>query len=105
MKFKQKRDFGLLDQLSNEIEAKRKEENKLHNVWELSFDWKECKTKDFMEQKLRYIHANPFSKKWQLCNSPVEYDHSSAKFYIEGVQGIYAVTNFMEMDDLSLIGK
>ena len=91
---------ALLLKLSSQVEAKRKANKKLHEVWELSFDWKECRSWAFVNQKLDYIHDNPCSKKWNLCNSPVEYKHSSAKFYIAGEQGIYLVTNFMEMEDV-----
>ena len=37
-----------------------------------------------------------------MVNLPEQYEHSSAKYYIEGVQGIYAVTNFMELRDIDL---
>lgn len=90
----------LLNKLSSNIEAKRKENNKHHNVWELSFDWKECIKKEFVWQKLDYIHNNPSAGKWQLAPNAIEYLHSSAKYYLTGVQGIYEVVNFMEMEDV-----
>jgi REP element-mobilizing transposase RayT len=91
---------GLLNRLNSNIEAKRKENNKQHNVWELSFDWKECRNKEFTWQKLDYIHNNPCTGKWQLAVNAVEYLHSSAKYYLTGVQGLYEVANFMEMEDV-----
>jgi len=93
----------LLTLLSIDVEAKRKQNNKQHEVWELSFDWKECRTKDFILQKLNYIHLNPCTKKWHLCNSPVDYLHSSAKFYLTCVSGFYPVSNFMELDDFEFV--
>jgi REP element-mobilizing transposase RayT len=90
----------ILQQLSDNIEINRKVNNKQHNVWELSFDWKECRTPAFTCQKLDYIHMNPCVGKWNLANAPVDYQHSSAQFYITGEQGLYTVTNFMEMDDV-----
>jgi hypothetical protein len=45
------------------VEAKRKQNNKQHEVWELSFDWKKCRTKDFILQRLNYIHLSPCTKK------------------------------------------
>jgi len=90
----------LLSQLSSAVEQKRREKNKKHNVWELSFDWKECRDKKFIDQKLDYMHNNPCSKKWNLCISPVEYIHSSAKYYIAGEQGIHSATNIAEMQDI-----
>jgi REP element-mobilizing transposase RayT len=92
----------LLQQLSNDVETKRRQNKKLHEVWELSFDWKICNSKEFTDQKLNYIHNNPCSGKWKLCNSPFEYEHSSAKYYITGAQGLYPVRNFMEMEDVNL---
>ncbi len=92
----------LLEYLRSHVEAKRKQHKKLHQVWELSFDWKECRGNEFINQKLDYIHNNPCAKKWNLCNSPVEYLHSSAQYYITGEQGFYPVTNFMIMQDVNL---
>ena len=90
----------LLEQLASNVEAARKQNNKQHEVWKLSFDWKDCRSNDFIYQKLDYMHNNPMVKKWALCNNPLEYVHSSAKFYITGEQGFYPVTNFMEMEDV-----
>jgi len=93
---------GLLKQLEEAVEAARKTKNKLHEIWKLSFDWKECIGKEFTWQKLNYMHSNPCTKKWSLSNNPFEYVHSSASFYISGAQGVYVITNFMEMEDLDL---
>jgi hypothetical protein len=90
----------LLHQLADHVEAARKENKKLHEVWEASFDWKDCRSNEFVWQKLNYMHNNSCSGKWQLALNPIEYIHSSAKFYLTGVQGIYTVTNFMEMEDV-----
>ena len=91
----------LLEQLASNVEAARKQNKKRHEVWELSFDWKDCRSNQFIYQKLDYMHRNPMVKKWTLCNNPLEYMHSSAKFYITGEQGFYPVTNFMEMEDVA----
>ena len=91
----------LLEQLASNVEAARKQNKKRHEVWELSFDWKDCRGNQFIYQKLDYMHRNPMVKKWTLCNNPLEYMHSSAKFYITGEQGFYPVTNFMEMEDVA----
>jgi REP element-mobilizing transposase RayT len=99
-RLEQNNETELLRQLNNHVEVKRKTNKKLHEVWELSFDWKECRSWEFVNQKLDYIHDNPCSKKWNICPSPVEYPHSSAKFYIAGERGVYPVTNFMEMEDV-----
>jgi REP element-mobilizing transposase RayT len=89
----------LLEQLAGGVEATRKVNKKLHEVWELSFDWKDCRSNEFVWQKLDYMHHNPCTGKWQLAVNAIEYIHSSARFYLTGVQGIYPVTNFMEMEE------
>jgi hypothetical protein len=53
-------------------------------VFQPSFDWKECRSTRFINQKLSYMHDNPCRGKWDLVGSPVEYKHSSAGFYITG---------------------
>jgi len=96
-------EMELLQLLKKNVEAKRKENKKLHNVWELSFDWKECRGWEFTNQKLDYIHTNPCSKKWDLCRNPGEYPHSSAKYYLTGEQGVYPVTSVMKMEDVDFL--
>lgn len=96
-------EMELLQLLKKNVEAKRKENKKLHNVWELSFDWKECRGREFTNQKLDYIHTNPCSKKWDLCSNPGEYPHSSAKYYLTGEQGVYPVTSVMKMEDVDFL--
>ena len=46
------------------------------------------------------MHLNPCKGKWNLSNTPEEYKHSSAKFYICGMQGVYTVTNYLELADI-----
>jgi hypothetical protein len=58
-----------------------------------------------MEQKLSYMHNNPCSGIWNLAISPVEYHHSSAKFYATGKQGVYEVTNYTALNDINLTVK
>ena len=43
----QRGEGDLLNILNSNIESKRKENKKQHNVWELSFDWKVCLSKEF----------------------------------------------------------
>lgn len=92
----------VLQQLQIAVKAKDKERNKKHEVWQDSFDWKDCRTHDFIKQKLHYIHDNPCRGKWNLAATPCDYAHSSARFYTTGEQFAYAVTNFLELDDIDL---
>ncbi|TSD67786.1 hypothetical protein FFF34_010475 [Inquilinus sp. KBS0705] len=54
-----------------------------HKAFEPSFDAKPVYSLDFLNQKLDYIHHNPVSGKWHLCNEFTDYPHSSAAFYID----------------------
>ncbi|MBS1632560.1 MAG: hypothetical protein JST10_08300 [Bacteroidetes bacterium] len=101
-RLRQNNEIELLKKLAEEVENTRKQKNKLHEVWKLSFDWKDCRSKEFINQKLNYIHNNPCGGKWNLCSSPYEYLHSSAKYYLIQEQGIYLLTNIWEMEDLEL---
>ncbi|HTC00371.1 MAG TPA: transposase [Ferruginibacter sp.] len=101
-RLQENKEDAIVKQLEDGVETARKLKNKQHEVWKLSFDWKECKSPSFINQKLVYMHNNPCSKKWQLSINPVSYIHSSAKYYIQGDQGVYRVTNFMEMEDFNL---
>ncbi len=51
----------ILKQLSEAVEVTDKKRGKLHEVFEDSFDIKECMTEKFIRQKLNYIHLNPCS--------------------------------------------
>jgi hypothetical protein len=53
-----------------------------------------------MKQKVNYIHLNPCKK--GLAKLPEDYLHSSAKYYFTGVQGIYPVITYMELQDIDL---
>src|SRR5690606_17851987 len=71
---------NLLLELESYVNKTDRKRGKLHEVFEPSFDWKECYTDDFIEQKLNYIHENPCRGKWDLAIRPWDYVHSSAKF-------------------------
>ncbi|MES2848726.1 MAG: hypothetical protein V4685_06695 [Bacteroidota bacterium] len=92
----------LLQQMANAVNISDKKKGKLYEIWEDSFDWKECISDKFIVQKLDYIHNNPCAGKWQLAINAIEYSHSSAKYYLTGEQGIYTVLNFRELNDLDL---
>jgi hypothetical protein len=90
----------VLEQLSAWVSKTERLNNKQHEVFEPSFDWKECRTIFFMKQKVNYIHQNPCKKR--MVNLPEEYIHSSAKYYFTGEQGEYPVITYMELQDINL---
>jgi REP element-mobilizing transposase RayT len=101
-KLKEQKQMNVLNKLSAAVTDSDRKRGKLHQVFEPSFDAKELRTKKFIEQKLSYMHNNPCSSVWNLAVSPVEYSHSSAKFYGTGMQGVYEVINYMELGDINL---
>jgi REP element-mobilizing transposase RayT len=93
-RLKEQNEIEPLGLLESNVEQSRKAKNKQHHVWELSFDWKCCNSNEFILQKLHYFHNNPCQGKWNLCNSPIDYKHSPAKYYLTGEQGVYPVTSY-----------
>jgi REP element-mobilizing transposase RayT len=71
----------ILDQLSAACTEKEKIKGQKHKVFEPSFDAKPIYSTAFLYQKIDYIHHNPVSGKWSLCNDFTKYPHSSAAFY------------------------
>ncbi len=92
----------LLAYLSSIVEPDRKTKNKLHEIWQLSFDWKYCDNEKIIEVKLNYYHNNPCVGKWNLAASPVDYVHSSAYYYITNQQSVYEVNNYFEVLGMDL---
>ena len=86
-RLEQNGEMALLNQMKEAVTAKDRQRNKIHQVWKGTFDIKECRTEKFILQKLNYIHNNPCSGKWSLCEKPYNYPHSSARFY-DGDKGV-----------------
>lgn len=101
---KQQRNDILL-QLEQWVNTTDKLRNKNHEVFEPSFDHKECWGRKFIEQKLNYIHLNPCRCNPPLVMQPEEYMHSSAKYYMKGEHSIYEVVNYNQLLDIDLTQK
>jgi hypothetical protein len=95
----QKRE-DMLEQMRGWVNATEQLQNKKHEVFEPSFDRKECFSIPFMKQKVDYIHSNPCKE--GLAKLPEDYLHSSAKYYYTGKQGVYPVITYMELQDIDL---
>jgi len=102
-RLEERKENNLLMELAAYVNKTDRKRGKLHDVFEPSFDWKECYTDDFIEQKLNYIHENPCRGKWDLAKQPWDYVHSSAKFYTFGEPGIYEVLSYAELKDKDLM--
>jgi hypothetical protein len=94
-----------LEKLSGNVNVSDRKKGKLHEAFEPSFDWKECYSDDFIEQKLNYIHMNPCVCDPPLAKIPIDYLHSSANFYLGGNQIIYPVEHIMNMKDINFDKK
>ena len=77
----------LLQTLYHAVPQREKEKGQRHKVFEESFEARECYSKEFILQKLDYIHRNPVRGKWQLAADYTQYLHSSAGFYEGGQSG------------------
>lgn len=86
----------LLQNLASAVRASDLKKGQKHEVWEDSCDIKECRTEQFILQKLIYIHCNPCRGKWELVKSIIDYPHSSAAFYICGKQGFFKVRDYRD---------
>ncbi len=93
---------SILNKLMEGVNSRDHKRGKLHEVFKPSFDWNECRSTKFINQKLSYMHDNPCRGKWNLVGSPVDYVHSSARFYLAGEQGIYQVDQVGLLDDVDL---
>ncbi len=88
--------------LSDAVSDSDRKRGKLHQLFEPSFDAKECRTRKFIEQKLSYMHNNPCTGVWNLSTSPVDYLHSSGIFYQTVKQGVYEVSSYKDLEDIDL---
>ena len=101
-KLREKENENILNQLAAGVNPSDRKRGKLHEVFEASFDIKECYSLEFIKQKLNYIHFNPCTGKWNLADIPESYVHSSAAFYGNGIQGIFPVDNIMDIMEIDL---
>ncbi|OEJ99841.1 transposase [Roseivirga misakiensis] len=53
-------------------------------------------SRNMLEQKLNYIHANPVSGKWNLADDFVQYQYSSASFYEDNDNKFSFLRHYME---------
>jgi REP element-mobilizing transposase RayT len=85
-KLEEKKANELLDVLHAGVKKRESKKGQIHKVFEDSFDAKDCHSREFIFQKLEYMHHNPVSKKWQLVNDFADYEYSSASFYEKGIK-------------------
>ena len=85
-RLEENKEFALLEELQSSVSKREKTKGQKHKVFEESFDAKECQSMRFILEKIKYIHHNPVSKRWQLVNDFADYEYSSASFYEKGIK-------------------
>jgi putative transposase len=88
--------FLLLQNDEKELETyKVKACDREYQFWErnpLSIDlW----SRPVFLQKLNYVHKNPTTPRWKLCQCPEEYKYSSAYFYETGKDVFEFLTHYL----------
>ena len=96
-RLKEKKEMVILELLSVSVTEREKKKGQLHKVFKDSFDAKAIFSDKFLVQKLEYIHNNPVIGKWQLVKDFVEYEHSSASFYEEGIVKYFLPRHFRDL--------
>lgn len=76
---KTERNLDILNTLANKV---TRPEKQYHKIWEDDYNAKDIFTREFLEQKMDYIHHNPCQPHWKLSETPEEYIWSSARFYL-----------------------
>jgi REP element-mobilizing transposase RayT len=92
-RLQESRNDEMLKKIAQAVIASDKDRGKKHQVFERSFDCKLITTEHFFLEKLNYIHSNPCSGVWSLVKNPVEYPHSSARYYMNGEEGEYPIVD------------
>ncbi|MFM8741983.1 MAG: hypothetical protein ACKODM_01475, partial [Cytophagales bacterium] len=72
-----KKEIELLDKLALAVKKRDEKRGKLHEVFEQSFDWKECSSDRFIDQKLDYmltilaaVCGGWLQAPWTICIAP-----------------------------------
>ncbi|KPK90863.1 hypothetical protein AMJ80_07945 [bacterium SM23_31] len=82
--------FRMQDNHDNTLEKfiVNKKDRKLQ-IWKRGSNIKNIYSRDFMIQKIEYIHNNPCQIHWNIAHSPENYEYSSASFYIKNEPSKY----------------
>ncbi len=75
-----KNDSQTLLRLKEGLRERDVKKGKRHKVFEDSFDTKQIYHRDFLLQKINYIHLNAVRGKWKLVEHWEDYEYSSARF-------------------------
>ena len=67
-----------------------------YQLWQRNSLSVDIYSREVLEQKLDYIHANPVSGKWNLAPDFVQYKYSSASFYEDNTSEFKFLSHYME---------
>jgi len=73
-----------------------KDSDRQYQFWERNPLSIEIYSKEVAEQKLNYIHNNPWHEKWKLFSSSITQSYSSEMFYQKGIDEHNMLTHYME---------
>lgn len=93
---------NVLQKLNSWVNETDRSRNKKHEVFEPSFDCKECRSDMFVWQKIDYIHQNAVTEKNLLVDLPEEYVHSSASQYFTNRVLMYEVCHYKNLENIRL---
>lgn len=69
--------------------------DRAYQFWERNPLAIEIYSREVAEQKLRYIHNNPYQEKWNLVAKEAYYPFSSEHFYNTGVDEYNMLTHYL----------
>lgn len=87
----------ILIQLKDGLTERDITKGQKHKVFEDSFDAKPIYHRQFLLQKIQYIHLNCVRGKWKLVEHWEDYQHSSARFYVKNRLEGFVPTHYEEL--------
>ena len=93
----QKIKFYLLDKSPEKLnDFLVNKKDRKYQIWQRNSLATELYSRKIIEQKLDYIHSNPFQGKWMLAESPLDYSWSSYNFYEGKNDQFNFLTHYMD---------
>ena len=92
-----KNDSQTLLRLKEGLTERDVKKGQKHKVFEDSFDAKPIYHRDFLVQKINYIHLNAVRGKWNLVEHCEDYEYSSARFYVKNKLDGFVPIHFEEL--------
>jgi len=92
---KQLQESDLTEDLRYFASHRQPDRTEKHQVWQ-PIQAKNIHSREFLREKLDYIHNNPVAKKWRLATDRAAYLFSSARFYDLGEPPIVPVDDVRE---------